>query len=363
MKITRILFAIVISITCATASAEIDVSVLTRGGWEDLSKQRCYFFNGDGTVLVSGYTTLTMKWEVQSDGSLKVTDGGLNTGYISDIKGNIMYWRDGTKSYFCPFAEKEDEIARRKGNRGGRDQTWMEPYSPNLLAAQLHGKAWMNDARDKSIYFGKPDTCFITDLRRQIVNDKYLWQALDSTSVKLTDVSAPHSSRNIKFKMHPDAFELIDNGAADHYIVNAYYDIECLDRVCDMTCISPVGCYDFFVRNAKSIDSFLHATYPGAEKAPEYAAFIAGRRWECSGISYTKGAYRRVSYVSYPDKNDTVQRSFDTMTAILNELYEPDQSQSNENMRSYIGSASGSVPLIITLAKTSDCVTLDVHTK
>lgn len=348
--------------TCTTASAEINVDVLTHGGWESPDAQQCYFFNDDGSILVSGYTISSMKWESQPDGRLKVTDGGLNTWYISEIKVPVIYRSDGAKFYHKPFAEKEDEIARRKGNKY-RDQTWEKPHSPNLLAAQLYDKYWINDKRDKCIIFYKTDTCLVTDLRQLIVNDKYLWQALDSANVRLTEVNAPHNVSYLNFKMLPDAFVLKDNDAEEQYIRNAYSDLECLSMVMDMVSISPVGCYDFFVRNAKSIDSFMRSTYSGREKTPEYAVFVGGRLWECDGISYPTGAYRKVSYVNHPDKHDTVERSFNAMTAILNQLWEPDLKCSDENNRIYNGDAPGNVALIITLSKTEDSVTLDIHTK
>lgn len=364
MKITRILLAIISVMICTTASARIDVNALTLGGWESSDTRQCYFFNRDGSALAAGYTAVPLKWKSIPDGSVEVTDGGLNTWYITELKGRVMYRRDGAKCYQQPFAEVDDEITRRKG-RIYRDKTWSPPCSPAQLAAQLDAKLWIGDEGDRSIYFRQTDTCYVTDLRRLIVNDKYVWHALDSATISLTQANATlgHEPRILKVKMLPDAFEVSENGVEERYIHNAYYDLEYLNTVLDMVYVAPAGCYNFFVRDSKEIDAFLHSVYPGSEKHPDYAVMLNGGLWQCSGIEYSTGGYRKVSYVNHLSKDDNAQRSFDTMAAILGELWTPAPDQSDENTLTYINDSPGGPATIITLTKTRDGVTLVAHTR
>lgn len=204
MKIIRILFAIISVIICTIASVRIDVNALTRGGWESSGAQQNCFFNRDDTDLAAGGSAASF---TLPDGSVKEAEGG----------------------------------------RNNRDKTWSPPRSPEQLAAQLYAKLWIVDACDKSIYFYQTDTCYVTDLRRQIVNDKYVWHALDSVTISLAQPRATlgHPARILKVKMLPGAFEATENGTEDRYVHNANYDLEYLNTVLDMVDIAPAGCYNY----------------------------------------------------------------------------------------------------------------------
>lgn len=204
MKIIRILFAIISVIICTIASVRIDVNALTRGGWESSGAQQSCFFNRDDSDLAAGGSSAS---STLPDGSVEEAEGG----------------------------------------RNNRDKTWSPPRSPEQLAVQLYAKLWIVDACDKSIYFYQTDTCYVTDLRRQIVNDKYVWHALDSVTISLAQPRATlgHPARILKVKMLPGAFEVTENGTEDRYVHNANYDLEYLNTVLDMVDTAPAGCYNY----------------------------------------------------------------------------------------------------------------------
>lgn len=347
MKIVRLLFAFLTFTAYPDASAEIDVNTLTRGGW-NCGSQWCYFFEADGTCDVVGSDTVSMKWTVEPDGSLRLSDDNGNTEYV-EISGSSMRWRDGREGYHRPFAEKSNEISLHRG-REYPDITWRSPQSANTLADKLFRKSWICDPPSASITFYSTDTCLVSNFTQLYLNKKYLWQALDAESIRLTSLMPPHETKVVKVKMRPDAFDLTDDEIPGRYILNSYYKADALGSTLDM-CFFPLGCYGFFSENQEEVKSYFRETFPGPKGVADFSIHIVGFHWTCDGVIITPDD-RRVSYVNYPGDNDAIEKSFQYMTIILNNLFTPANTTMGENTRIFTDESPGrKAPLIITLAK------------
>lgn len=327
MKITRILFAIISVMISTAASAQTDVNVLTRGG-SNCGVQWCYFF--------------------EDDGSLKLTDAEGNTEYV-EIKGSTMRMSDGREGFHRPFAEEDSEISLRPGRKYA-DLTWLAPNSANALADMLYKKSWICDFPGAAMTFYCADTCFVSDFRRLNLNQKFLWQALDAENINLTALSPPYNEKVYKIKMRPCGFDLIDNVAKRRYILNAYYKMDALGAVLDM-CYFPLGCYSFFNGSEDEVKAYIRQTFSDDGGIDDFSVYIVGFLWTCDGVIITPDD-RRVSYVNKPDKDAVVDKSFEYMALILNNLFTPAEDQQGDNTRIFIDESPGERgPLIITLAK------------
>lgn len=349
MKITRILLAIISVMISNAVSAETDINVLTRGGW-NCGAQWCYFFKSDGTCNVIGSNTVSMKWTVEDDGSLKLTDDAGNTEYI-EIKGSTMCMRDGREGFHRPFAEEENEISLRQGRKYA-DLTWLAPHSANTLADMLHEKSWICDFPDAAMTFYSADTCYVSDFKRQNLNEKFLWQALDAENIKLTALSPPYIEKVVKIKMRPSGFDLIDNGGNARYKLNAYYKMDALGTVLDM-CYFPLGCYSFFNGSEDEVKAYIRQTFSGEEGVDDFSVYIVGYLWTCDSVIITPDE-RQVSYVNNPEDDAGVDKTFEYMAIILNNLFTPAEGQQGDNTRIFIDESPGERgPLLITLSKHS----------
>lgn len=347
MKITRILFTIIFLMIYSTASAEIDVDVLTRGGW-NFGAECCYFFKADGTGNVVGSNIVPIKWTAEVDVSLKLTDAEGITKRL-EIKGATMHLSDGREGFHRPFAEEEIEISLRRGRKYA-DLTWHAPHSANTLSDMLHKKKWICDMPGASITFYSADTCIVSDFKRQNLNQWYLWQALDAENIKLTALTPPYGTKVVKIKMRPSGFDLIDNGETGRYRLNAYYIMDAIGATFDMCCF-PLGCYFFFNGREDEVKEYINQTFPDPEGVTDFSVYIVGFLWTCDGVILTPDD-RRVSYVNYSGDDATVDKSFEYMTIVLNNLFPPADSQQGENTRVFIDeSPGGNDPLIITLLK------------
>lgn len=347
MKITRIILAIISVMISATASADIDINVLTHGGW-NCGAQWCYFFKPDGTCNVIGSVNVSKKWTVEDDGSLKLTDAEGNTEYI-EIKGSMMRMRDGREGFHRPFAEEDNEISLRQGRKYA-DLTWHAPHSANTLADMLHKKGWICDSLDAAMTFYSADTCLVSDFKRQNLNQKFLWQALDAENIKLTALWPPYTEKVYKIKMRPCGFDLIDNVAKMRYILNAYYKMDALGTVFDL-CYYPLGCYSFFNGSEDEVKAYIRQTFSDDGGIDSFSVFIVGFLWRCDGVIVTPDD-RRASYINNPGDDAAVDKSFEYMSIILNNLFTPAEDQQGDNTRIFIdASPGGGGQLIITLAK------------
>lgn len=347
MKITRILFAIISLMTCALASAKIDVNVLTRGGW-NCGAQWCYFFKADGTCDVIGAITVPMKWTVEDDGSLKLTDAAGNTERI-EIKGSTMRLSDGCEGFHRPFAEQDNEISLRRGRKYA-DLTWHAPHSVNTLSDMLYKKSWICDLPDAAMTFFSADTCLVSDFKRQNLNQRHLWQALDAENLKLTALTPPYGTKVVKIKMRPSGYDLTDNEVTGRYRLNAYHKMDAVGTVFDM-CYFPLGCYSFFNGSEDEVKEYIRQTFPESEGVADFSVYIVGQLWTCDGVIITPDD-RRVSYVNYPGDDAATDKSFEYMVIVLNNLFPPADGQQGENTRIFIDeSPGGRDPLIITLIK------------
>lgn len=352
MKFIKLLFAILAFTICSGASAEIDVSLLTRGGW-NCGSQRCYFFEADGTCAVVGSDTVSMKWAVEHDGSLILSDDEGNTEYM-EITGSSARWRDGREGYHRPFAEKNNEIYLRQ-RREFPDLTWYAPHSANMLADKLYRKNWMSNTKDVFISFLSTDTCVLSDLNRKNLSQKYLWKTIDAESVRLTALQPPYGSKIVKVKMHPDAFDLTDDGETKHFILHAYYKMDALGATFDM-CNFPLGCYGFFSDSLDVVKSYFDKTFPSPNDVADFSIFIVGYLWTCDGVIITQNE-RSVSYVNYPGDNTAIDTSFQYMTTILNNIFSPADIPSEDNIRIFIDQSPGrKAQLQITLLKVHDFI-------
>lgn len=164
MKITRIFFTIISFMIYSTASAEIDVEVLTRGGW-NVGAEWCCFFKADGTGDVVGSTIVPIiKWTIEDDDNLILADA---EGVMQrlEIKGATIHLSDGREGFHRPFAEEDVEISLRRGRKYA-DLTWHAPHSANTLSDMLHRKTWICDMPGASITFYNADTCLVSDFKR-----------------------------------------------------------------------------------------------------------------------------------------------------------------------------------------------------
>lgn len=376
MRIIKLFILVICGLVCPAAIAAINLDMLTRGGWNAYDGAGCYFFEADGNCVVCGFTTVPMKWSIDADGVLVLSDEDGFNEYVSEIKGNTMYWRDGRKAYHRPFAEKSDEIARRERHQS-HDCTWRAPHSTNSLADQLYLNSWVNDSLDMNIYFYSPDTCVVTTLERQDVNAKYLWRPLDSVRVELTGVMPPHKVKTLRFIMSPDAFTLMDGGSPQHFVLNAFTPIAALSKTNDI-CVTPLGCCGFFSLPVDAVKFYLSESFPGSGDTPDYTVYIGGYRWACNAVRFAP-AGPRISYINFAGDNDAVERSFKTMSAILGNLFSEIPSTLGEHTKMYRSPVYGDDDpdadgLLISLIKTlgsdsaeswqrNGCVTIDVRKK
>lgn len=378
MKLSVILFAIACSLTCVSTSAKIDVDVLTRGGWETEDGAGIDFFNSDGTGVSCGYTVTPMNWSVDADGILKLTyDDDINE-YVTEIKNGVMYWRNGAKSFSRPFAEVDNEISRREKHHF-RENGWTAPNSANSLSEKLYGNCYVTNSLDKAIFFCSPDTCSISDFVLNDISRKYVWKAIDSESVRLTEIDAPYknrmnkNSRLLKIKMYPEAFDLVEDSISNHFIINAFHDREASGVTNDL-CLQPLGCSGFFTDGKDEVLSRIHDAFPESGINPYYSVFIGGRGWDCNGVKITS-AERAVCYIHYPSDEDSADDSFKSMATLLGNKFQEVRSPLGEHTRMYVSPYYGSLDpdaedVVITLIKSdpgeylkNGCVTLDVRKK
>lgn len=350
MKIIRILLAIISFMVCTGASAEIDVDVLTRGGWETQDGDGINFFNADGTATSCGYTIVPFNWYIATDGLLKLTYEDDINEYVTEIKDGVMYWRNGMKSFHRPFAEKSNEESRRV-KRNYRDNGWVTPRSANALSEQLYGNSYISESLDKAIYFSSPDTCIISDFVLNDINRKYHWQAIDSANVRL---DVPNKSRTVKILMHPDAFNIIEGDFTGKFVLNVTNESDALGVTYDM-CLMPLGCSGFFTDSSDDVMAHLRNAFPLSGDNPPYSVFIGGRKWDCNGAKVTS-TERGVSYIYYPTEDDSADLSYVSMSSVLGNMFQEVRSPLGEHTKMYVSPYYGSLDtdaddVVITLIK------------
>lgn len=247
-------------------------------------------------------------------------------------------------------AETEDnEISLRQGRKYD-DLTWLTPNSANTLAEMLHKKSWICDSLDAAMVFYSADTCLVSDFKRLNLNQKFIWQALDAETIKLRALSPPYIEKMYKIEMRPCGFDLIDNAAKERYILNAYYKMDALGAVLDMIYF-PLGNHSFFNGSEDEVKAYIRRTFSGDGGIEDFSVFIVGYLWTCDGVIITADD-RRVSYVNKPEDAAGVDKSFEYMAIILNNLFPPAEVQQGDNTRIFIDESPGGIgPLIITLAK------------
>lgn len=357
MKFTRLSFIFVSVLTGVTSSMAIDVNELTRGGW-DCGSKWCYFFDPDGNCDVIGNTKVSVKWNIEPDGCLKLCNAEGDIEYV-EIIGSSIHWRDGREGYHRPFADKSSEISRRQG-RECPNMNWRAPHSANTLADKLYLKSWMSDPKGVSMAFFSADTCSVSDFDRLSINRKYLWQAVDSESIRLTAPELPYQNKIVKVKMHPESFDLIDNGEKRRFLLNAYHNGEAIATTFDM-CFYPLGCHGFFSDSADEIMSYLVSTFSGIKGVSNFSVYIGGHLWSCAGVIVSDDV-RSVSYINYPGDDVAIDKSFQCMTTILSAIFPENESTTGDNTtRIFIDKTLGnSDPLVITIAKNSNTTKHDV---
>lgn len=367
----KLLIVCLIAIISANAATTVDH--LTRGGWTLADGSGCYFFEPDGTGLISGPTPVPMQWTAPTDSTLIITHYDGFTEHVDKFSDFTMHWRDGRMATNSPFADKADDVARRQG-KSSYDPTWHKPESARALAALLYPRSWMDVALDLNIYFFSPDTCYVTTFGQQDLDEKYLWRAVDSSRIELRQTIAPHRTESLQLNLVPDGFTAVVRGQERHFLLNAYDSPKAIAQVFDL-CLLPLGCAGFFTLPASEVRAYLEHALGNSDDHPDYHLFIGGQRWSCGGIRLQPK--RTVSYRCRPGDNSAVNRTFDTMDAILGYLFRRGNSTLGDHTRVFFSPAYGDtdpdndrlqILLIKTLGSDSrdsylkeGCVTLDIR--
>lgn len=222
--------------------------------------------------------------------------------------------------------------------------------SANTLSDMLCNKSWICESLDVAMTFHRADTCSVSDFKRKNLNQKFIWQALDDETIELIALLPPYNKKNYKIKMRPCGFDMIENVAKCRYILNAYYKMDALGAVFDM-CFFPLGCYSFFNGSEDEVKAYIRKTFSDDGGIDDFSVYIVGFLWTCDSVLITPDD-RRVSYINNPENDAAVDKSFDYMSIILNNLFIPVEGQPDNNTRIFIDeSPGGRDPLIITLAK------------